>query len=169
MATEGEPPKEAAPVVAPPARSSLPMMSGLAILIVFLLLLGEGVVVYLVTSYVQAPKDKTSETMAKLEFVDLGEITTMLSLEGTTTSRYFRLSVSVYLSETEREETKLMLERLKPKLRDEIQSVMMQESYPNVRHPESKRRIKEKIKDLLVATLGPGRVDEVVLPSYEPQ
>lgn len=169
MATEGESSKEAAPVPASTARGAASMMSGLTILIVFLLLLGEGIVVYVVTSYVQAPKDQTTDTMSRMEFVDLGEITTMLSLEGTSTSRYFRLSVSVYLSDKDREETKLMIERLKPKLRDEIQSVMMQESYPNVRHPESKRRIKDKIKDLLAATLGPGRIDEVVLPSYEPQ
>ncbi len=146
-----------------------PWTSGYVLLVVLALLLAEGIVVYLVTAYVKAPPREAMLAIEGLEFVDLGEVTATLPLEGTPTVRYFRIQVACYLSARNREDTRVMLERLKPKLQDEIQSVMMQESYPTVRHPEAKRRVKERIKDLLVRTLGPDRIDEVVLPVYEPQ
>jgi len=145
-----------------------PMMSPLAMGVVFAILFLEGIVVYVVTSYVKSPS-ATGAAADEIEFVDLGEVAATLPFEGIDKARYFRITVAVYLSPRDREETKTLLTRLTPKLKDEIQSLLLQESYPNIRHPESKRRLKEKIKDLVVRMLGPERIDDVVLPVFEPQ
>lgn len=171
MPVETEPVRTAEAGNAAPAAlaDAPPWGSGYTLLVVFLLMLAEGVVVYLVTAYLKAPERESMRGIQEMEFVDLGDVNATLPLEGTPTVRYFRISVACYLSAVDRDDTRLMLERLKPKLKDEIQSIMMQESYPTVRHPEAKRRVKEKVKDLLVRMLGPDRIDEVVLPMYEPQ
>lgn len=166
------PETQAPPAPAPAAAVAAPAagrLSAVTIAIIFVLLVAEGFVVFYVTSYVKTPENVEAKPTQNVEFVSLGDVSATLPLEGTPTARYFRMSVSLYLGTKEQEDTKQRIEQLKPKILDEIQSIMMQESYPTVRHPESKRRIKEKIKDLLLQMLGPDRIGEVALPTYEPQ
>ncbi len=158
------PPAPVAAVSTSGRRTSTAMM-----LVVILLLVGEGVAIYLVTSYVKAPQQESVLGIQGMEFVDFGEMTTTVRMEGAPTVRYFRLGVAVYLGANDRDMTKQMIEKLKPKIKDEIQTIIMQETYSTLRQVESKRRIKDKIKDLLVQMIGPDRIDEVSLPLYEPQ
>lgn len=154
---------------APAAPAASPRSSSGALFLIVLLLVAYTVGVWFLISYVKSPRMEAVKGIQGMEFVDLGELMTTVRVEGTPTVRYFRISVAVYLSGYDRETTKRMLERLRPKIKDEIQTIMMQETYSTLRQMESKRRIKDKIKDLLVQMLGPDRIDEVALPSYEPQ
>ncbi|MBI3271527.1 MAG: flagellar basal body-associated FliL family protein [Planctomycetes bacterium] len=155
---------------APRGDGRLPFPPGMLLVVLLLMAIEAAVVALLTKSLVQHSAATGPALAGDTEYVDLGEIYATLPVDATgQTSRYFRVQVAVGLGKENRVEVRDRIERIRLRIQDEIQSILLKETYPQVRQPEAKKRVAGAILSALIGLLGPGTVQEVVLPKYEPQ
>lgn len=146
-----------------------PVPGGFLVLVLVLMVV-EAAAVAAITWWVARPAAGPGHAAGDLEYLDLGEIYATLPADAAgQTSRYFRVQVAAGIGGDNRADVRERIEKLRPRIQDEIQSILLKETYPQVRQPEAKKRIAAAILAALNAIVGPGSVHEVALPRYEPQ
>jgi flagellar basal body-associated protein FliL len=161
------------PDAAEKPQASLPrshMFSPTGALVMVAVLLVEGIAVALIAGYFAKAKNAADvKPLGKVEYFDVGETKVVLPMdERSLTTRTITVGVQLELRPDDKlTETKDALTRMKPKILDKIQMLLLKETCPAIYAADTRERLKNAIKAEVAGLLGdPERVTEVVFTRY---